>query len=142
MENASKALIIAGAILLSIAIIGIGMSIFKQASDTINKSNMTETEMAQFNAKFESYEGNRKGSNVKQLITAIMTNNAAEDGTTERKVSVTTAKTTTGATIAEADKKDDSTTLTTVRKSLKASTSYEIDLTYENGLIVNVKITE
>ena len=35
MENASKALIIAGAILLSILIIGMGMFIYNQAQDQI-----------------------------------------------------------------------------------------------------------
>ena len=35
MENASKALIIAGAILLSIAIIGVGMYVFQNVQETI-----------------------------------------------------------------------------------------------------------
>ena len=38
MENASKALIIAGAILLSILIIAIGMFIYNSASSTITDS--------------------------------------------------------------------------------------------------------
>ena len=38
MENASKALIIAGAILLAILLISLGIMIFNQAQDTVNKT--------------------------------------------------------------------------------------------------------
>ncbi len=48
MENASKALIIAGAILLAILIIGLGIFIYRQAAkaliDTINANNAGKTE--------------------------------------------------------------------------------------------------
>ena len=40
MENASKALIIAGAILLAILIISLGILIFNQAQDTVGSVNM------------------------------------------------------------------------------------------------------
>ena len=39
MENASKALIIAGAILISILIIGLGVFIYQQAQSTVSKAN-------------------------------------------------------------------------------------------------------
>ena len=51
MENASKALIIAGAILLSIAIIGIGMAVFQMASGTISSANMSAQEIEAFIAE-------------------------------------------------------------------------------------------
>ncbi len=77
MENASKALIIAGAILLSILIIGIGMFIYNQAQEQINSSagQMSQEEVRVFNAQFQSYAGNRiSGSQVKQLLTKLATN--------------------------------------------------------------------
>ena len=40
MENASKALIIAGAILLSILIIGLGMYIYQQANSATSGTNL------------------------------------------------------------------------------------------------------
>ena len=47
MENASKALIIAGAILLSIAIIGVGMFVYNSVSGTItDAADMTQQEIA------------------------------------------------------------------------------------------------
>ena len=52
MENASKALIIAGAILLSILLITLGIMIFSQAQDTIHNSGMTQAEITTFNNQF------------------------------------------------------------------------------------------
>ena len=76
MENASKALIIAGAILLSILIIGIGMYIYNQAKEQID------------NSAGQMYKGDRvSGSQVKQLLTKLATNAAKFDAgsTDERK---------------------------------------------------------
>ena len=68
MENASKALIIAGAILLAILLISLGIMIFNQAQDTVNNSGMSQAEITAFNNKFLKYEGTQKGSVVKSLI--------------------------------------------------------------------------
>lgn len=70
MENASKALIIAGAILLSILIIAIGMYIFNSSSNSINDaaSRISQQEVSAFNNQFEMYEGKQVGTNVKSLI--------------------------------------------------------------------------
>ena len=57
MENASKALIIAGAILLSILIISLGIMVFQNAKSTVGSADMSETEMQAFNGKFSSYLG-------------------------------------------------------------------------------------
>ena len=76
MENASKALIIAGAILLAILIISLGILIFSQAQDTINSVNMDEQEIMAFNNKFTPYIGNNKrGSEVNALAQAVLSNN-------------------------------------------------------------------
>lgn len=76
MENASKALLIAGAILLSILIIAIGMSIYNSASSTINDSvgAMSTQEKDAFNNQFTSYEGAQTGSKVKALIGVLVAN--------------------------------------------------------------------
>ena len=63
MENASKALIIAGAILLSILLISLGIMIFTQAQDVVTGSGMTEAQLSSFNQKFVKYEGTKKGTN-------------------------------------------------------------------------------
>ena len=78
MENASKALIIAGAILLSILLITLGIMIFGQAQDTVNNSGMSQAEIQTFNNKFLKYEGTRKGSVVKTLVSEVIASNADE----------------------------------------------------------------
>lgn len=89
MENASKALIIAGAILLSILIISLGILIFNQASGVINNNAMTEVEVNSFNQKFEQYFGTKvRGANVNALIQAVNTNNLATSGDDSKKVTV------------------------------------------------------
>ena len=77
MENASKALIIAGAILVSILIIGLGMTLYNNAKSTADNASLSSVEVQQYNAEFTAYDGktNIKGSNVKQLIKNIMTHN-------------------------------------------------------------------
>lgn len=76
MENASKALLIAGAILLSILIIAIGMYIYNSASSTITDSvgAMSTQEKDAFNNQFVSYEGAQTGSKVKALIGVLIAN--------------------------------------------------------------------
>lgn len=76
MENASKALIIAGAILLSILIIAIGMYIYTSAQANVNNSltNMETSEIEGFNSTFSSYEGVQTGSSCKALIGRLISN--------------------------------------------------------------------
>lgn len=89
MENASKALIIAGAILLSILIISLGIMIYRQAAGVVNNNAMSEVEMQQFNTKFTQYEGDKvRGSQVNAMLQAVLTNNMAADSD-DRKVEVT-----------------------------------------------------
>ena len=76
MENASKALIIAGAILLSILIIGLGVAVFNNANSTSGKADLSVQEIAAHNAQFEAYDGRIKGQQVKTLVNMINKNNA------------------------------------------------------------------
>ena len=84
MENASKALIIAGAILLSILIIAIGMYIYTSSHNSISEagSQISEQEKTSFNQQWNTYEGQQGGNNVKALLQKIIANcntNAQED---------------------------------------------------------------
>lgn len=79
MENASKALIIAGAILLAILLISLGMMIFSQAEDTLNNSGMSKAQIQAFNAQFLKYEGTKKGSLVRQMVNEAIASNSDED---------------------------------------------------------------
>ena len=78
MENASKALLIAGAILICILLIAIGMYIYNSAQGTIQTaaSQMGQQEKEMYNAMIRKYLGNsKKGTDVKQMIEDIINQN-------------------------------------------------------------------
>ncbi len=90
MENASKALIIAGAILLAILIISLGIMVFRQASGVIDSNAMDEVAVSSFNEKFQQYVGeNIRGANVNALIQTVVQNNLTNSDDTSKQVSVT-----------------------------------------------------
>ena len=77
MENASKALIIAGAILLAILIIGLAVFIYNQASNTVSETGMDQVAVRQFNAQFEPYiMNNASGVTAMALYDTVAAHNA------------------------------------------------------------------
>lgn len=99
MENASKALIIAGAILLAILIISLGIMIYNQASGVVNNNAMSEVDISTFNQKFTQYQGpNVRGAQVNSLLQQIQNNNVTYQDDTSRQVSVTVNTTNWGGT--------------------------------------------
>lgn len=132
MENASKALIIAGAILLAILLISLGIMIFNQAQDTVNNSGMTQAEITTFNNKFLKYEGTQKGSVVKSLINEVLATNQTLSDT--EKVKVTVAKKGNGTEITTA-------TATPTTSAVDIAQSYTVKLTYSNGRVTQIDIT-
>lgn len=78
MENASKALLIAGAILICILLIAVGMYIYNSAQGTISTAagQMGQQEKELYNAMIKKYTGNsKKGSDVKQMIEDVISQN-------------------------------------------------------------------
>lgn len=89
MENASKALIIAGAILLAILIISLGIMIYSRAQDTINNSGMSQTEVQAFNEKFVKYSGDQRGSSIRSLVQEVIASNGdSENQDASRQIAV------------------------------------------------------
>ena len=130
MENASKALIIAGAILISILLIGVGVAIYQRSMDPINEANnsMSDQEKQIFNQKFEDYAGqNVRGSTVKSLISAIIANNGTYSEEDDKKVELVYS----GAQGESA-----------IRNAIKNTAKYNVDLEYENGIVNKVTITD
>lgn len=78
MENASKALIIVGAVLVALLIIGASVFIFNSVvKDSVSRSvdDMTSEERIFFNSKFERYEGGRvSGLETKALVNISLQN--------------------------------------------------------------------
>ncbi len=88
MENASKALIIAGAILLSILIIGLGMFIYQQAAGAMNDTGLSDQEIQAFNQKFLQYEGTKKGTQVQALCDLVKTHNLGKTDDISQQVMI------------------------------------------------------
>ena len=124
MENASKALIIAGAILLAILLISLGIMIFNQAQDTVSNSGMSEAEITAFNNKFLKYEGNQKGTMVKAMVQEVLANNAGDS----EKVKVKFGESATE----DANPKTE--------KIVSANT-YGVALAYSNGRVSVITVT-
>ncbi len=92
MENASKALLIAGAVLVVILIIGVGMLIYTSATGAIQEgvNRMSVQEQNMFNQQFEQYVGSRiNGSNVRALLQNIRNSNNQNADVPTKQVKVT-----------------------------------------------------
>ena len=82
MENASKALIIAGAILLSIIIISLGIVVITNARNSMKGADLSDTEIQTFNSKFTPFTGTGgkiiSAAELNSLLETIMTSNLQE----------------------------------------------------------------
>ena len=127
MENASKALLIAGAILIAITLIGIGTLIIGQANGIFSLAGqkMDAQQIQLFNNEFEQFEGTKKGSDVKSLISKITASNATND---DNKVTVNFE----GADY-DVDK------IATITVNIKASAAYDVVLEKDPKTAVIVK---
>lgn len=138
MENASKALIIAGAILLSILIISLGIMVYNNAKNTVGSANLSKQEIETFNSQWQAYEGTKKtASEVRTLYQAIIASNAAETKAgTARKVSINGSDT--NACGAPGNQTSPSNLPSTVPTISNANT-YTIKLGYSSeGLVVDI----
>lgn len=134
MENASKALIIAGAILLSILIISLGIMVYQNAKNTVGNANLSKQEIETFNSQWQTYEGQKKtASEVRTMVQAIIASNASESKSgSNRWIQLTNTGTAATST---------STTAPTVTVPSPANSStYEIKCGYDpkTGLVVGM----
>lgn len=85
MENASKALIIAGSILIAIIIISLGVLVFNKFGDSAKQmANMDKQEISNFNGKITPYLGNAvKGTQVNALMQYCLSVNMAAENSGE-----------------------------------------------------------
>lgn len=82
MENASKALLIAGSVLIAILLIAVGVRIFNSTSGTGEQveGTMKTTEVTMFNNKFMPYIGNNKSKNdALSLANLIIASNSTNN---------------------------------------------------------------
>lgn len=85
MENASKALIIAGAILISILLISVGILVMNSTGNMQDQVSSSADSMAieTFNSQFLSYETDtNSAAQIRTLISKVNASNASSDATT------------------------------------------------------------
>ena len=85
MDNASKALIMAGAILIAVALVGVGVYLYSSATGMMNSGvdELMSADMLTKNAKIEQYEGQITGSELKTLLRSLRAYNNQEIFPTE-----------------------------------------------------------
>ncbi len=146
MENASKALIIAGAILLSIVLISLGLIVVNRTQNTVKNANVDQQEITSFNNQFESYVGkNKTAAQVLSLAQAVQASNVAEQSNgTQRYIQFDKGSldgTASGTTVSEIG--DATVDINTVSR-LKSSIRYTITIQYDSktGYVCAVAYTD
>jgi len=137
MENASKALIIAGAIILSILIIGLGMFIFQKANSA---TDLSSQKVKAYNSVFEQYEGTQSGVNVKALLDEVRAHNLANPS--DASLNIAVAESTQVRTTTPPSAVVPAATVNTIRAKIQNGKTYTVDFGYDasTGYIVAVGI--
>lgn len=143
MENASKALIIAGAILLSILIIGLGMFIYQKAAGAMEGININSQEVQSYNSAFSNYEGTQSGSAVRALCDAVRSHNNANQNDVSLQIGITYGSNGKEQSVDNLDQTIDYTAVTSVRNAIKVGRIYNVELKpAKSGKICTIVITD
>jgi len=154
MENATKGLMIAAAILIAIIIIGFGVFLVNYVSDFIQGRGagaLDDLEIQAFNRDYQGYEGVQKGSEIRALIQKVHTHNlkCINEGTTqELGVKIVFEPTNADDTALEidpveyaADNTGFSAKISSLRQDVNTARSYTVSLTPDaQGLYREIKI--
>lgn len=76
MENVTKALIIAGAIIICVLLVFVGMFVYNSSGSSIedSMSSMSTHEIETHNSEYTMYDGEQVGANIKSLVRIIISN--------------------------------------------------------------------
>lgn len=134
MENATKALLIAAAVLIAILIISLGLVVYNSSAEKVKSANLSQQEVQAANEKFARYNGNNKrGSEVNAMLQTVLNSNVDADATGEeaKKVSVTG-----DVTLAS--------NATSITSRADTSKLYNIEVVYggTGGLVSEIKVSE
>lgn len=129
MDNASKALIMAGAILIAVALVSLGVYLYQSAASKVTDGTrqVDASQMLMLNSEIEKYCGtNVKGSELTQLARVIKADNANLIFPTDLYL-----------------KPANSTTLSGVDETFRSSAVYTVNAVYgtsgnTNGWIIGV----
>ena len=143
MDNASKALIIAGSILVTILVISLGVLVFNQMAPKVREqANLDDQERTAFNSIIKPYLGNSvSGSQVNVLIQKIISidNKAIAESDNARRASI--YKNSVSDSNAIIMLKSGATTISGTKQKVPTNTYYEVTGTYDsNGLITTILV--
>lgn len=132
MENATKALLIAAAVLVAILIISLGLVVYNMAAETVNGQNLSQQEVQAQNDKFVRYDGtNKRGSEVNAMLKTVLQSNldTSATGKTDGFVEVTGDVTL-------------SKSATSIAKRADASKLYNMTVSYnaKTGLVESIDV--
>lgn len=143
MENASKALIIAGAILLGILIVGLGMFIYQQAVGAMEGINFDTQQIQSYNAKFQNYEGRQSGSSVIQLCNEVSSHNSSNEADYSLQIGVEYGKVGNGKAKEDMDENITYEDVSNVKKAIKSGKTYNVSFDIApSGRIMNITIED
>jgi len=139
MENATKALLIAAAVLVAILLISLGIGVFNLGAEQMGNADLTEYEIQTVNGKFDKYFGTSvSGTDVNALLSALFNHNMSqEDAVTRVEVKLTKSNGITKKATYKTDAKPAS-------PYAEVSTSYKYNVTAKyntnTGLVQSVTI--
>ena len=111
-------------------VVSFPLMMYNQATDVVEDNSMSETEKETFNQRFESYEGEQRGTNIKSLLQTVLSNNISQTEE-DRKVQIS------GDIIVNKD----STEVPT--NDVDISSTYHVEMKYnDEGMITEIIITK
>ena len=129
MENATKALLIAAAVLVAILIISLGLAVYNKASNATDSADLSGAEIQAQNEKFLKYDGkNKRGSEVNALLETVLNSNLTSNSE-GAKVTIESSAVTLGS--------------NSITKKADTSKLYDIECVRDsNGVVTTIKITQ
>lgn len=130
MENATKALLIAAAVLVAILIISLGLVVYNMASEAMEGADLSAAEVEAFNDQFDKYNGQKRGSEVNAMLKTVVNSNLSENAKGSGRIVQVTGS----ATV---------TTQTTTIPSVSTAQMYTVTVTHggAGGLVNTIVIT-
>lgn len=126
MENATKALLIAAAVLIAIVLIAVGIRILNSSEGVTNNVDKVTTAagLSVHNSQFTDYEGKQTGVEVKALLNKAA---ATHRSGSEHKVNVNSYT--------------DANSIASYRATIVANATYTVSVEYDsNGYVCKIKI--
>lgn len=119
MDNASKALIMAGAILIAVALVSLGVYLYQSAASKVTDGTrqVDASQMIMLNSEIEKYKGNIKGSELEQLSRLMTADNVNKVFPTDLYLV----------------KSGDTPTAGVVAKDFRSSGNYTVGIVYGTG---------